>query len=135
MRNVDKEIMKGLFVNGLKTEFQAEVKNLELNTLAKMKDRALMLEARNKELRGGGVNPVERGLGYHKGPNSLKARLMVNRAMGSKERLGIKPTERSLGENNGNQGRRLTKGELQKHSRRGLCFKCGINGVMTTFAR
>lgn len=112
MRNVDKEIMKGLFVNGLKTEFQAEVKNLELNTLAKMKDRALMLEARNRELRGGGENPIERGLGYRKGPNSLKVRPMVNRALGSKERLGSKPTKRSLGENNGNQGKRLTQGEL-----------------------
>ena len=30
--------MEGIFVNGLKTELQIEVKSLELDTLAEMKD-------------------------------------------------------------------------------------------------
>ena len=67
-----------------------------------------MLEARNTEWRGGGVNPVEKGLGYNKGPNTLKVGPAMSRALGSKDGLGIKPTEGSSGEKNGNQGRRLT---------------------------
>ena len=73
MRFVDKEIMKGIFVNGLKSELQAEVKSLELETLAEIKDRALMLEQRNTEWKGGGVNPIERGLGYNKSPNLIRS--------------------------------------------------------------
>ena len=125
MRNVDKEIMKGIFVNGLKIELQAEVKSLELDSLAEMKDRALMLEARNREWRGGGVNLVEKGLGHHKGPNSLKIGPMLNRTLGTWERIGTMPVEGSSGEKNGNVGRRLTQEELQERSRRGLCFKGG----------
>lgn len=69
MKYVDKEIMKRIFVNGLKLELQVEVKSLELDAVAKIKDKALMLEERNKEWRGGGVNPVERGLGHNRRPN------------------------------------------------------------------
>lgn len=73
MRYVDKEIMKGIFLNGMKGELQAKMKSLELETLAEIKDRALMLEQRNTEWKGGGVNPIERGLGYNKSPNLIRS--------------------------------------------------------------
>ena len=48
MKYVDWEIMKRIFINGLKLELQVEVKSLELETLQEIKDRALMLEAINR---------------------------------------------------------------------------------------
>ena len=38
MKDVDKEIMKGIFINGLKGELRAAIKSLELETLAEIKD-------------------------------------------------------------------------------------------------
>ena len=61
--------MKGMFVYGLKPELRAEVKSLELDSLAEIKDQASMLEGKNKEWRGGGAGPMEKGLGRRKGPN------------------------------------------------------------------
>ena len=49
MKDVDRGIMRSIFVNGLKGELQAEIKSLELDSLAEIKDRALLLEERNKE--------------------------------------------------------------------------------------
>ena len=49
MRNVNGEIMKGIFLNGLKPELRAEIKSLESGTLVEIKDRALMLEEKSRE--------------------------------------------------------------------------------------
>lgn len=64
MRDVDREILKRIFVNSLKVELQAEVRSLELETLAEMKNKVLMLVERNYEWRGGGVSLAERGVGF-----------------------------------------------------------------------
>ena len=125
MRNVDREIMKGIFVNGLKPELRAEVKSLELGSLAEIKDRALMLEERNKEWRGGGTGPLEKGLSQHKGPNQPKIGPTAGRIWERKEGGGSRPNEMIKGEKGSGTGKRLSQEELQERSRRGLCFKCG----------
>lgn len=79
MRNVDREIMKGIFLNGLKSELRAEIKSLESGTLVEIKDRALMLEEKNREWRGGGVSPLEKGVGHNRGPNQLKTGPLGNK--------------------------------------------------------
>ena len=56
--------MRSIFINGLRGELQAEIKSLELDSLVEIKNRALMLEERNKEWKGGGVAPMERGGGF-----------------------------------------------------------------------
>ena len=61
MRNVDPEIVKGIFLNGLKEERQAELQLYEHETLAQLMKRAQVLEARNWAWKEGGVGgPVRK---------------------------------------------------------------------------
>ena len=115
LRDVDRGIMRSIFVNGLRGELQAEIKSLELNSLAKIKNRALMLEERNREWRGNGLAPVEKGGGSFRGPPLIRGGLGGRPNNNSKEVMGPKPGE----------GKRLSQVELQERSRKGLCFKCG----------
>ena len=80
-------------MNGLKLELQAKVKSLELDTLAEIKDRVLILEESNKGWKGGGVNTVEKGLGNNKGPILSKvgptaSKGWVNREGGARDPRG-----------------------------------------------
>lgn len=115
LRDVDRGIMRSIFVNGLRGELQAEIKSLELNSLAEIKNRALMLEERNREWRGSGLAPVEKGGGSFRGPPLIRGGLGGRPNNNSKEVMGPKPGE----------GKRLSQVELQERSRKGLCFKCG----------
>ena len=117
LKDVDRGIMRGIFVNGLRPELQAEIKSLDLDSLAEIKERALMLEERNREWKGGGVVPFMKRLGDTKGPSISKSTPSVNRNWGNKEN--------STGERGSGTGKRLSQAELQERSRKGLCFKCG----------
>ena len=68
LRNTDKEILKSIFINGLRGELQAELKSMGLETLAEVKDKALMLEERNREWKGRGVAPIEREARFNRVP-------------------------------------------------------------------
>ena len=68
LQSIDREILKSIFINGLRGELQAKLKSLELETLAEVKDRALMLKEKNREWKGGGVAPIERGVGFSQVP-------------------------------------------------------------------
>ena len=115
MRDVDRGIMRSIFINGLKGELQVEIKSLELDSLAEIKDRALMLEERNKEWKGGGVAPTERGGGFFHGTTYPRSGIAGKAPGGSRETSELK-----LGED-----KKLSQVELEERSRNGLCFKCG----------
>ena len=84
-----------------------------------------MLEERNREWRGGGVNPVEKGLGHDKGLIPLQTGPTRSKGWANKEMGGSKQGERSSGEKEGGSEKKLSQVELQERSRKGLCFKCG----------
>ena len=60
MRDVDPEIVKGIFLNGLREELQAELQLYEHESSAQIMKWAQVLEARNATWRGGGVGPKDK---------------------------------------------------------------------------
>ena len=55
---LDPEVLKSVFINGLKGPLRVELKSLELDSLGELKDRALLLEERNREWRSFGGSPA-----------------------------------------------------------------------------
>nr|XP_012575096.1 uncharacterized protein LOC105852867 [Cicer arietinum] len=47
MRTIDQEFVRGIFLNGLKQELQAEVKLYELNSLSEMIQKVILIEQKN----------------------------------------------------------------------------------------
>ncbi|XP_073220670.1 uncharacterized protein [Cicer arietinum] len=47
MRTIDQEFVRGIFLNGLKQELQAEVKLYEINSLSEMIQKVLLIEQKN----------------------------------------------------------------------------------------
>ena len=70
-RDVDREIIMGIFVSGLKLELQAKLKVGDYMTLYALMGRAMVLEERNLAWKGEGISPASRGEGGggYKGPN------------------------------------------------------------------
>lgn len=57
-------MLKGIFINGLKEEIQAELKLHAAGSLDELMDRALLLEEKNNALRKGGLmSPDKKGGG------------------------------------------------------------------------
>ena len=83
--------------------------------MSEIKNRALMLEERNREWKGGGLGPLEKGSGSWRGPALNRGGLVGRPNSNSKEMTGPKLRE----------GKRLSQAELQEWSKKGLCFKCG----------
>ena len=57
---LDPEVLKSVFINGLKGPLRAELKSLELDSLGEPKDRALLLEERDREWRSFGGSLANR---------------------------------------------------------------------------
>ena len=49
MKDIELEILKGIFINGIKDLLRVEMKSLGLATLEEIKNTALLLEERNRE--------------------------------------------------------------------------------------
>lgn len=71
MRNVDLEIVKGIFLNGLREELQAKLQLYEHESLAQIMKWAQVLEAQNMAWKDGGVGPK-----YRVGGSSSRGELM-----------------------------------------------------------
>ncbi|XP_057444914.1 uncharacterized protein LOC130737168 [Lotus japonicus] len=151
MRNADREVLKGVFLNGLHEEIKAEMKLYPAEDLADLMDRALLLEEKNSAMRGGKSKEEDKrgwkekgGFGGRFSTNSGETRgrfIQPNVSYQSKGAGGTqgnegKPqhlkegtentnNEGKIPERKWNGGQRLTQTELQERSRRGLCFKCG----------
>ena len=102
MRNIDKKILKSIFINGLRGELQAELKSLELETLAEVKNRALMLKERNREQKRG-VAPIERRVGFSRVPTQNKGGYSRKAPWGTKEGNGLKVMENNGSEKGGGE--------------------------------
>ena len=61
LRDIDRGILKGMFLNGLKDELRVELKIFELETLVELNDRAILLEQRNVAWKWGETPPGEGG--------------------------------------------------------------------------
>ena len=72
MRDIDLEILKGIFINGLKETLRAEVKSLGLVSLEEMRDSALLLEERNKEWIEAGVMMGDKKSGLARNPHTTQ---------------------------------------------------------------
>ncbi|KAJ1376650.1 Retrotransposon gag domain [Sesbania bispinosa] len=55
LKDADKLILKGIFLNGLQEELQAELKLYNSENLSELMDRALLLEEKNWALKRGGI--------------------------------------------------------------------------------
>ncbi|XP_057453204.1 uncharacterized protein LOC130745077 [Lotus japonicus] len=147
MRGADREILKGVFQNGLQEEIRAEMKLYPAADLAGLMDRALLIEEKNSALRGGKTKEEDKrgwkdkgGIGVkfssngEKHTNSSSSYVGKNTAGGqgqegkttqSKESNEGSGNEAKVPERKWNGGQRLSQSELQERSRKGLCFKCG----------
>ncbi|XP_019418101.1 PREDICTED: uncharacterized protein LOC109328922 [Lupinus angustifolius] len=64
-KEMDQDFAKGIFLNGLKGDIQAEVRLLELSTLAEVVRKALMVEIRNSMVHKGGAGMLQKLSGYN----------------------------------------------------------------------
>ncbi|CAH9115813.1 unnamed protein product [Cuscuta epithymum] len=143
--NVDMEILKGIFLNGLKNEIKAELKLHNSTALNDIMDMALLVETRNEAiyLKTNGEDKVT---WKEKGPSATKHQTWVdgfkakignsgsnNNGKGAAEsmdfnswfeKMGKKVTEINNSEIR-KVGPQLSQEEFQERSRKGLCFKCG----------
>ncbi|CAH9115968.1 unnamed protein product [Cuscuta europaea] len=138
-KNVDREILRGVFLAGLKPEVKAELKLHQSRSLAEVMDMALLVEKRNEAVsvkrqedeRLGGrdkesvyAKPPRWGEGFRTraGSSGVQNQNKTNQtwfnSAGNKETeihsSGIKRV-----------GPQLSQDEYQERSRKGLCFKCG----------
>ena len=59
---IDGDIIKGMFLNGLKEELRAELKVFELETLFELRECVLLLEERNMMWKRSGVSRESEGV-------------------------------------------------------------------------
>lgn len=126
LKKEERIMLKGIFINGLKEEIQAELKLHAAGTLDELMDRALLLEEKNNALRKGGLMNVEK----KGGGNSERSNVKSSKGFTRWEKGGVKEGSSSKGgevESNEKKtlGNRLSQAELRERSRKGLCFKCG----------
>ncbi|CAH9138406.1 unnamed protein product [Cuscuta epithymum] len=143
--NIDAEILKGIFINGLKVEIKAELKMHNSSSLAEVMDMAILIENKNEALN---FKRKEEGmfLWKEKGPVPSKSQ---NWGEGYKARYGssgfnnqgkeatdnrnfnswFEKMEKKITDMQSSGIRKvapqLSQEEFQERSRKGLCFKCG----------
>lgn len=136
LRHLDREMVTGIFLNGLKEEIRAELKLYPLGNLAEVMDRALLLEGKNRAMRlgkGGDEDKrgwKEKGMTTYRTPNHwVDGSKWKNTNSGTteteKNASDTKTGEQKPQEKKWTGGQRLTQTELNDRSKRGLCFKCG----------
>ncbi|CAH9084460.1 unnamed protein product [Cuscuta epithymum] len=143
-RTVDREILRGIFITGLKEEVKAELKLYNPRSLTDVMDVALQIERKNEaiQLKRQDVMMGEKDKGsvpskFQNWGESSKARYgnagINTQGKGANdnknfnswfERMGKKVTDmQSSGFRK--VGPQLSQEEFQERSRKGLCFKCG----------
>ncbi|XP_057449034.1 uncharacterized protein LOC130740445 [Lotus japonicus] len=141
LRHTDRDIIKGIFLNGLKEEIRAELKLYRSGKLEEIMDRALLLEEKNLAMRNSKGGDEDKRGWKEKGVSSSKAHQtwidgnkwksqIAGSTTAEKSSADKSSTEAKTGENKGQEkkwtgGQRLSQSELQDRSRKGLCFKCG----------
>ncbi|CAH9067743.1 unnamed protein product [Cuscuta epithymum] len=138
--HLTEEVLKGVFIKGLKKDIRAELKLHTTRTLAKVMDTTSLIENKNNEVwikknkdegkkrwpgKAGNEGHLQNG-----GDNSRWRSSPITTTSAGKIINEIKPMD--MEEESANYAHkkispRLTQHELQEMSRKGLCFKCGEN--------
>ncbi|CAH9131947.1 unnamed protein product [Cuscuta epithymum] len=123
--NLDRKVMRAIFLNGLKKDIRAEMKLYKTKDLGKIMDKAQVIEDKNEEIlsrrnKEEGKRPWKnitiKGSSFHKGEEGIRS--------GSNPILTHSAGE---GSSSGKTGPRLSQQEVMERSKKGLCFKCGEN--------
>ncbi|CAH9130268.1 unnamed protein product [Cuscuta epithymum] len=143
--NVDMEILRGIFLNGLQTEIKAELKLHNSSSLNEIMDRALLIKSRNEAiyLKGKGEEKVA---GRDKGPITYKPAVWGEGYKSQSGNSWPSTSGKNAAENKSNPswftpegkketeikpsdirrvGPQLSQEEYLDRSRKGLRFKCG----------
>lgn len=121
----EKRIMlKGIFLNGLKEEIQAELKLFRTESLEELMDRALLLEEKNAAMRKVGLMNSEKKLMEKTAGRHTRSFTRWERG-GNKEGTSSKMNEADPRERKPLSEGKLSHAKLREQSRKGLCFKCG----------
>ncbi|WVZ23326.1 hypothetical protein V8G54_001870 [Vigna mungo] len=124
LKNADRVMLKGIFLNELHVELQAELKLYNIDSLSELMDRALLLEEKNWALKKKVLGSSEKvSMGEKEiSPMVTKMARSILQHAGPVE---PKPQNGPSGDKQITMGRRLSQAELQERSKKGLCFKCG----------
>ncbi|CAH9052067.1 unnamed protein product [Cuscuta europaea] len=144
-KNIDRGMLRGIFINGLKDEIKAELKLFNGKSLAATMDRAQAIEKKNDAIYTKGKT-TEKLEGRDKGSMNYRQPVWGE---GYKPKAGSSGSQTGGIKNSGQQGTQpwftpdgkreteinfpdirrvgpqLTQEEYQDRSRKGLCFKCG----------
>ncbi|XP_019438841.1 PREDICTED: uncharacterized protein LOC109344533 [Lupinus angustifolius] len=135
LRSIDQECVRGIFLNGLKEELQAEVKLYELQSLSDMIQKVLLIEQKNMLItkkihpayiprgsRGSRSNSYTKTVTMESKPNT--DRRWENSA-GSNSMRSLRPShfEESV-KNKSGEFKHLTNVEIREKREKGLCFRC-----------
>ncbi|CAH9109958.1 unnamed protein product [Cuscuta epithymum] len=132
LKNTDVQMLKGIFMKGLKPEVKAELKKNPVRTLTEVMNKALRIEESNSILSSSRYREDDRR--GTKGTTTAQPQRWLNENQWKNSLTNQSGSEKSNWEKSneiGNKGagirgtQRLTQSELQELSRKGLCFKCG----------
>ncbi|XP_019429957.1 PREDICTED: uncharacterized protein LOC109337432 [Lupinus angustifolius] len=133
LQEVNKDFVRGIFLNGLKEEIRVEVKLYELETLYAIIKKVILIEQKNMVMnRKSGASSSKAGSSYKGHPynrvvsvensttSNNRREGTVGEGTGSNNRSG---QEAESSRFRGNY-RRLTSGEMKEKREKGLCFRC-----------
>ncbi|CAH9101834.1 unnamed protein product [Cuscuta europaea] len=144
-QNMDTDLLKGIFITGLKKEVKSELKLYASKSLTETMDRAIMIEQKNEAVYSKRKED-DKFMGRERGPIPLKVQ---NWGEGYKSKSGSAGTYNSEKNGSGSRnsqpwfntkgarvteihpsgikkvGPQLSQEEYQERSKKGLCFKCG----------
>ncbi|RDX67319.1 hypothetical protein CR513_53823, partial [Mucuna pruriens] len=122
LKAADWTMLRGILINGLKEETQAELKLHNSRSLSKLMDLALLIEEMNAAFRKGGTIVEHRKGGKDQGDPITKTILMgeynkvkeniLKSELGSKAVTEPRVTEGGNGDKKGSIGKRLTHAEI-----------------------
>ncbi|XP_019446853.1 PREDICTED: uncharacterized protein LOC109350125 [Lupinus angustifolius] len=133
LKEMDQDFAKGIFLNGLKADIQAEVRLFELSSLAEIVRKSLMVEKRNEVVHLGGSGYGGKAVRYARNNSYQKvvtvdSRTVPDRAVGQSGGSHITSTGSASftasSRARGGEFRHLTSSELKDKRDKGLCFKC-----------
>ncbi|XP_004514016.3 uncharacterized protein [Cicer arietinum] len=129
MRTIDQEFVRGIFLNGLKQELQAEVKLYELNSLSEMIQKVILIEQKNMlvNMKNGysyasRTNGNSRSMPYSK-TITLESKLSSDQKSSTMSGTGQSQSVESV-KNRGGEFKHLTSAEVREKREKGLCFRC-----------
>ncbi|XP_019431030.1 PREDICTED: uncharacterized protein LOC109338290 [Lupinus angustifolius] len=134
LREIDQEFAKGIFLNGLREEVQAEVRLFELQTLTAVIQKAIMIEQKNIIVNKKGATSYSRTTGFQRN-NSFNKVVTVDTKGSTGRNYDVSTSsgdKSSVGSANvmeasrarGGGFKQLSGAEMREKREKGLCFRC-----------